>query len=184
MNSEHAAFCSSQEWAEAIRVHVIPGVVGALELGEDVLEIGPGYGPTTAELRQLTPKLTAIEIDEQLADRLAGLYPDVTVVRGNAAELPFEDERFSAAVCFTMLHHVATVDLQDQIFAETHRVLRPGGVFAGSDSTASDDLREFHHDDIYNPIDPTGLADRLRRAGFADPEVTVDEDHFRFQARA
>ena len=72
-----------------------------------------------------------------------------------------------------MLHHVPTPELQDRLFAEVARVLRPGGVFVAADSMASDGLREFHHDDVYQPVDPAGLTDRLRTAGFVDVDVNV-----------
>lgn len=75
-----------------------------------------------------------------------------------------------------MLHHVPTVELQDQLLAEVARVLRPGGVLIGSDSSPSDDLRDFHEDDTYNPIEPDGFADRLVAAGFAEATVQVRED--------
>jgi hypothetical protein len=41
---------------------------------------------------------------------------------------------------------------------------------------ASDGLREFHHDDVYQPIDPAGLTDRLGTAGFVDAHVHVYQD--------
>jgi SAM-dependent methyltransferase len=34
----------------------------------------------------------------------------------------------------TMLYHVPTIELQDRLIREARRVLRPGGIFAGSDS--------------------------------------------------
>ena len=95
-----------------------------------------------------------------------------------------EDFRFSSAFCFTMPHHVHTPAAQDAIFAETHRVLRPGGVFVGSDSIASAGLRAFHHHDVYTPVDPLTLADRLEVAGFADVSVRVVDDWFAFSAIA
>jgi SAM-dependent methyltransferase len=107
------------------------------------------------------------------------------VLQGSGDDLPFEDERFTAVVCFTMLHHVHTPRMQDDLFAQARRVLRPGGVFAGSDSIASSGLRGFHHDDVYVPVDPTGLPARLEAAGFTDVEVSVPEpEWFTFQARA
>ena len=124
-------------------------------------------------------------MDESLAAALSTSYPGVTVVQGSGDDLPFEDERFTAVVCFTMLHHVHTPRMQDDLFAQARRVLRPGGVFAGSDSIASSGLRGFHHDDVYVPVDPTGLPARLEAAGFTDVEVLVPEpEWFTFQARA
>ena len=97
-------------------------------------------------------------------------------MQGDATDLEFEADRFSGATAFFMLHHVPTPELQDRLFAEVARVLRPGGVFVAADSMASDGLREFHHDDVYQPVDPAGLADRLRAAGLVDVEVSVYQD--------
>ena len=70
-----------------------------------------------------------------------------------------------------MLHHVPTAVAQDAIFAELGRVLRPGGVLVAADAVYSEDLLEFHEGDTYNPIDPDGLAARLRAAAFERIEI-------------
>jgi SAM-dependent methyltransferase len=185
MNDGHAQLCSSPEWAEYIATEVLPAAVGTLSLGEEVLEIGPGYGASTRVLVDAVPRLTALEVDEQLAADLAAGYPAVDVVHGSGDALPFEDGRFTAVVCFTMLHHVDSTDRQDQLFAEACRVLAPGGVFAGSDSTGTDARRGFHADDTYVPVEPAALPDRLRAAGFRDVTVDVpDPEFFTFVARA
>ena len=185
MNDGHAELCSSPEWAEHIATNVLPAALGALDLGDEVLEIGPGYGASTRVLVGTVPGLTALEVDESLARELASAYPGVEVVHGSGDDLPFADGRFSAVVCFTMLHHVHSPQVQDALFAEAGRVLRAGGVFAGSDSIASDGLRGFHEGDVYVPVDPGGLPARLAAAGFTDVEVTVPEpEWFTFLARA
>jgi SAM-dependent methyltransferase len=91
---------------------------------------------TTDILRDRTPRLTSIEIDPRLADTLKYRLQDtnVTVVEGDATAMPFADGSFSGAVSFTMLHHVPSPALQDRLLAEVYRALKPGGVFAGSDS--------------------------------------------------
>lgn len=180
MNADHAALCASDEWAEHIRDVVIPEAVGSLDVGDDVLEIGPGYGATTAQLRHLVTRLSAVELDEALAGKLAERFPDVAVVRASAASMPLDSAAFDAVVCFTMLHHVASAQLQDELFSETRRVLRPGGLFVGSDSLANDGLRDFHHDDIYVPVDPETLTRRLHAAGFAGVRVGVNDNRERF----
>ena len=58
---------------------------------------------------------------------------NVEVVETDATAMPFPDGSFSTVLSFTMLHHVPSVTLQDQLLAEAWRVLRPGGVFAGTD---------------------------------------------------
>jgi SAM-dependent methyltransferase len=184
MNTGHAKLCSSREWAEHIADVVLPEALDGLVLGDDVLEIGPGYGATTARLWQIAPKLTAIEIDQALAVDLAERFPAIEVVHGDAARLPFASDRFSAVVCLTMLHHVASKSAQGSIFAEARRVLRPGGIFAGSDSMASRGLAAFHGHDTYVPVDPRTLPRRLRRAGFVASDVRVTSPGERFTFRA
>jgi SAM-dependent methyltransferase len=186
MNEDHAVLCSSSEWAEHIAGTVLPAALGALTLGDDVLEIGPGYGASTRELVDKVASLTALEVDETLANDLATAFPRVTVVQGSGDHLPFEDGRFSAVVCFTMLHHVLTPQMQDGLFAEARRVLMPGGVFAGSDSIDNPDWRDLHAGDTCTPVDPTDLPRRLTTAGFVDIDVREAEPGywFVFAARA
>ena len=93
---------------------------------------------------------------------------------GSGADLSYPDESFDSVGCFTMLHHVPTLALQNKILAEAFRVLRPGGVLIGSDSLPSTDLHDFHADDIYNPIDPASLLSRLQTLGFSEITLMVD----------
>lgn len=184
MNEGHATLCSSPQWAEYIATEVLPSAVGELALGSEVLEIGPGYGASTRVLVEAVPRLTALEVDARLAADLATGYPAVEVVHGSGDALPFDDGRFTAVVCFTMLHHVDSVERQDRLFAEAHRVLAADGVFAGSDSTATDGRRGFHAGDTYVPVDPDDLVGRLTAAGFRDVSVDVpDPEWFTFVAR-
>jgi SAM-dependent methyltransferase len=184
VNNAHLEYCASDEWRDVLRQFVIPYAVADARLGDDVLEVGPGPGLTTDLLRPELPRITAIELDEELAaslrTRLAGT--NVEVVHGDATAMPFEDGRFSGAVSFTMLHHVPTNDLQDQLFAEVARVLREDATFVASDSVAEDGLAEFHAGDIYNPVDPTTVEARMRAAGFA--QVAVRWNEFGWAAHA
>jgi ubiquinone/menaquinone biosynthesis C-methylase UbiE len=185
VNAEHRVGCASDEWRAVVREQIIPWAVGAADLGDDVLEVGPGYGATTDVLRELVARLTAVEIDDELAsalaERLVGTNVDVVV--GDATALDLPDERFTGATSFSMLHHVHSEDAQDQLFAEVARVLQSGGVFVASDSLDSPGLREFHHDDIFVPIDPSDLEHRLGSAGFVDIDVRENEWAWTAQAR-
>jgi SAM-dependent methyltransferase len=64
------------------------------------------------------------------------------------------DNRFSAATCFALLHHMPSEAAQDQLFGELHRVLRSGGSFVATDSLDTDRIRQAHVDDTYVPLDP------------------------------
>jgi SAM-dependent methyltransferase len=184
MNEQHLTLCSSAEWAEAVQKWIIPWVLDGVDLGDDVLEVGPGPGLTTDVLHTMVDRLTAVEIHpelaEALASRLAGTNVDVVCADATQTSLP--EGRFSGAVCLTMLHHVPTVEAQDGVFAEIHRLLRPGGVLAGQDSLASPELRDLHVDDVYLPIDPPGLQARLEAVGFSTVAVDTNEYAVRFRA--
>ena len=184
MNDNHARVCTSPEWAQHIQTDILPTLTRDVDLGDQMLEIGPGPGAATEWLRGRVGSLTAIEIDEDASALLAARYAgtNVEVVTGSAAELPYPDASYDSVGCFTMLHHVPTLALQNKILAEACRVLRPGGVLIGSDSLASNDLHHFHADDNYNPIDPASLIGRLQILGFAAVTVAVGDDVLTFTA--
>lgn len=177
MNEAHRVICASDEWRAVVEGEILPWAIGSVDLGDDLIEVGPGPGLTTDVLRTRVGRLTAVELDPDLASRLAARLAgsNVEVVEGDATDLPFEADRFSAGVSFTMLHHVPTAELQDRLFAELARVVAPGGMVVFSDSVGSDDLRAFHDGDVYNPVDPATVGDRLEGAGLVDVAVQANE---------
>jgi SAM-dependent methyltransferase len=185
MNEGHLQYLASPEWAKAVEDELLPWVEAAGDLGDEVLEIGPGPGITTDLLRKRVRKVTAVEVDpslgEPLRERLAGTNVDVVVADALQAGLP--EEHFSAAACFSVLHHMASVDQQDRLFAELHRVLRPGGIFVGQDSLDLDMIRLGHADDTFTPVDPDQLGVRLGLVGFGETTIDLLGYHFRFCSR-
>jgi len=184
MNRVHRWLCRSSGWKRMLEETILPSVVGGLDLGDNVLEIGPGPGLTTDWLRQRLNRLTAVEIDPELADSLANRMrgTNVRVIRGDGTALPFKDQCFSGAVAFTMLHHVRSVGLQNKLFEEVRRVIRPGGVFAGVDSTDGLLMRLLHIRDTLVPVDPSALPARLAAAGFTKISVNTNGRGFSFSA--
>jgi SAM-dependent methyltransferase len=184
MNRFHRWYCRTSHWQRTVEERLLPWVLAGAELGPDVLEIGPGPGLTTDSLARRVPRLTALEIDPALAAALRRRHgPAVRVLEGDATAMPFADASFSGAVACTMLHHVPSAVAQDRLLAEVRRVLRPGGVFAGSDSTSSLLFRLAHVRDTMQLVDPAGFAGRLARAGFRNPDVRIARGAFRFRAR-
>lgn len=185
MNEGHIKVLSSPEWARMLETDLLPWLLTVAELGDDVLEVGPGPGLTTDLLRTRIPKVTAVELDADLAQALAARLAgtNVTVIHADATESGLEADRFSAATSFGMLHHIPTVKDQDRLFAELYRVLRPGGIFVGTDSIDNEGIRSFHADDVFVPVDPATLAARLDAAGFRDVAVADGGYQIRFSAR-
>jgi ubiquinone/menaquinone biosynthesis C-methylase UbiE len=185
MNVAHDVICSSRWWARGVEQRLLPWALDGAELGADVLELGPGFGATTRELARRVGRLSVIEPQRGYCERLRSELGDrVTVVQGDATQMPFGDAVFSGVVCFTMLHHVPSPQLQDCLLREAARVLRPGGTLAGTDSLAAGLLfKAIHIGDDLEPVDPAALAGRLLAAGFVDPRVDTDERSLRFRAR-
>jgi ubiquinone/menaquinone biosynthesis C-methylase UbiE len=184
LNRLHNWLCRSARWRRTIEQRV-PWVLANADLGENVLELGPGPGLTTDRLRLAARHITAIEIDSKLAKSLSSRLcgSNVAVVAGDATAMPFSDAQFSGAVSFTMLHHVPSPRLQDKLLSEVWRVVKPGGVFVGSDSLQSLFMRLIHLGDTLVPVDPDAFAVRLEAAGFEVLEMEKKRDAFRFFAR-
>jgi hypothetical protein len=51
MNPDHESLCGGPEWAEYLQTEILPAATAGVDLGKDMLEIGPGPGAATAWLR-------------------------------------------------------------------------------------------------------------------------------------
>jgi ubiquinone/menaquinone biosynthesis C-methylase UbiE len=184
MNRVHGLICSSGWWARTVERRLLPWALAGVELEGDVLEIGPGFGATTRVLARRTDALTVLELQPSYCTRLRReLGARVDVVEGDATAMPFADASFDTVVCFTMLHHVPSPAQQDRMLGEVTRVLRPGGVFAGSDSVGTGRFfKLLHVGDTLVPLPVEGVTSRLEHAGLRDPHVSVGGNSFRFRA--
>jgi SAM-dependent methyltransferase len=100
--------------------------------GERILEIGPGTGYYTLDLAAWVGTEGAVEVfdlQQEMLDhtvrraRERGLW-NVNPTKGDAQELPFEDDSFDAAILVATLGEIPD---QDAALREVARVLRPGG---------------------------------------------------------
>ena len=185
VNENHLRMLASPRWAEVLRTQVLPWLESVGELGDDVLEIGPGPGLTTDLLLTLTGRITAVEVDADLAAQLARRLADsdVEVINASAERTDLAADRFSAAACFAVLHHTEPAAAQDRVFAELLRVLRPGGILVGSEGYDNERTRRAHDGDQFVPVDPEALPRRLEAIGFSDVAIEHGELDYRFHAR-
>ena len=177
VNENHANLLGTPEWAAHLHDDILPVVTSGVDLGEDMLEIGPGPGAATEWLRHRVRRLVAVELDADAAAALRERFADTNVssVGGDATALDYPDGSFDSVGMFTMLHHVPTHTLQNALLAEALRALRPGGTLVGSDSLASDGLHHFHAGDTYNPVEPAALLTRLQTLGFGPITITIGD---------
>jgi ubiquinone/menaquinone biosynthesis C-methylase UbiE len=180
MNRFHRWFCRSGHWKRSIH-EILSWAMRDLDLGNSVLEVGPGPGVSTDWLLQRTETMDCLEIDTLLAravERRLGIA-NVRVRCGDASAMPYPDRSFSAVVSFMMLHHMPTPGAQDQFFSEALRVLRPGGVLLAVDSLPSVLMRIVHLGDTMVLVNPDTAPQRLASVGFQECQVEIGSHRFR-----
>jgi SAM-dependent methyltransferase len=185
MNDFHLQMLASPAWAQMLEQDLMPWIDQVADLGDDLLEIGPGPGLSTDLLRQRAAQVTAVEVDRSLADALKRRLAEtnVEVIYGDAAISMFADNRFSGAACFGVLHHVVSPERQDELLAEVLRVLRPGASLVVEDGYDNEGTRARHADDVFVPLDLDALPDRLKAIGYVDVVLDQAVYDIRFCAR-
>jgi arsenite methyltransferase len=117
-----------------------PFSLGALEPGEDVLDIGCGAGMDSligAQMVGSTGSVTGIDMTPEMVAkarhsiREMGLET-VTIVEGSAERLPFGDAGFDVVISNGVIDLIPD---KDAVFSEIVRVLRPGGRIQLADVT-------------------------------------------------
>jgi SAM-dependent methyltransferase len=184
LNRIHHWYCRSGAWRRIVETEVMPWALDGAVLRGPALEIGPGPGVTTDYLSSRVQPLTALERDPILARQLQQRFRNthVRAIQGDATAMPFASGTFRSVFCFTMLHHVPSVSLQDRVIREALRVLAPGGVLVGADSRMSLRMKIFHWFDTLVIVDPQSFPERLSKAGFTDPHIELSGARFRFCA--
>jgi SAM-dependent methyltransferase len=94
--------------------------------GPEVLNGGAGQGTLSRRLAELGFEVTSTDVSPEAVELLRERAPGV-VLEADLASLPFEDERFDAAVLGEVLEHIED---DRGALAEVARVLRPHGVLA------------------------------------------------------
>lgn len=93
--------------------------------GSRLADIGGGTGNYAAALRAARFEPTVLDVSHAMLERARA--KGLTIVRGNAARLPFASRSFDAVAMISMLHLVSDWHMA---LVEARRVLRPGGKLA------------------------------------------------------
>jgi SAM-dependent methyltransferase len=184
MNAFEHFFCSSRLWRVISERQLLPWVLSGAQLGDHVLEIGAGYGAATPYLNERVAHITSLEYDRNVLLRMKSRNGSGarTPVQGDGARLPFTGATFSSAVAILVLHHLKSVEQQDQMFAEVFRALRPGGVFLAFEIGDTLLNRAIHLRSTFTPLAPGSVFARLTAAGFSKVSVDFRRAGFRLTA--
>jgi ubiquinone/menaquinone biosynthesis C-methylase UbiE len=105
-----------------------------LKAESHVLDIGSGLGgPARTVAEAYGCQVTGIDLTPAFCDAATamstwvGLSNRVAFKQGDATNLPFGNNAFDAAMTIHVAMNIAT---KDKMYAEAHRVLKPGGIFA------------------------------------------------------
>lgn len=126
-----------------VRANILPSVLSEVK-GEQILDIGCGFGKLTVELAKQNPNSNVFGIDlydslirqAQMNANALGVQ-NVEFRTGSVYTLPFETELMDSITCFLMLHHLE--DIKTALL-EIRRILKPGGQL-----TAVEPLEGHHH---------------------------------------
>jgi SAM-dependent methyltransferase len=124
-----------------------PWVLGRLEPGQRVLDIGSGAGmDSLIAALQVGPEgsVTGIDMTPEMLEKarrgVAELgVSNVTFIEGEAESLPFEDASFDVVLSNSVIDLIPD---KDAVFGEIYRVLVPGGRMQIADVTIQQPVSE------------------------------------------
>jgi arsenite methyltransferase len=161
-----------------------PTAVAELRSGETVLDLGSGGGiDVLLSARRVGPEGFAYGLDMteemlELARRNADEAgaTNVEFLQGYIEEIPLADESVDVIISNCVINLSAD---KGAVFAEMHRVLRPGGRIGISDIVAEDALTPDERAErgswvgcIAGALSVTEYTEGLEKAGFADVSLT------------
>ena len=191
-HGHHASVLRSHEWRTA--ENSAPHLLGRLEPGQRLLDLGCGPGTITADLAERVAPGEVVGVDPSakvidraranVADRPGGAPAGLRFEVGDGYHLAHDDGSFDVVHAHQVLQH-----LTDPVAAlrEARRVLAPGGLLAVRDSDygafvwSPDDPRLDRWLDLYHLVTRANRAEAdagrylpawVRAAGFADLEVS------------
>jgi arsenite methyltransferase len=130
-----------------------PFSMGALQPGEDVLDVGCGAGMDSLVAAQMvgaTGSVTGIDMTPEMVAKARGSIAEmglgnVRIVEGSAEHLPFDDASFDVVISNGVIDLIPD---KDAVFSEITRVLRSGGRIQLADVTIQNPVSEESKRDI------------------------------------
>lgn len=158
----------------------------------EVFDLGCGTGLELEEYFSLNPsvRITGIDLLIAMLNALAKKFSDkdLHLINGSYFDIPFESERYTAAVSVESLHHF-TEKQKGSLYQRLFHALREGGYFILTDYFAESDKLEKEYfenlrrlkkeqnitdNDLYHcdtPLTVEHEMELLRNAGFSNVEI-------------
>ena len=141
-----------------------------------IVELGCGGGRNTAELLKRYPngKVSALDYSPLSVEKTKEYNKDMiasgrcTVIQGNVAELPFDNESFELATAFETVYFWPGLE---HCFSEVCRVLKPGGKFMICNESDGTDETSLKYEKIIEGMKcytVDELTSALKTAGFTE----------------
>ena len=147
-----------------------------------ILDVATGSGRTLKQLRGAFTKEKIIGLDlsgsylKEASRFISNLEGDlIELVKGNAEELPFEDNSHQAISCVYLFHELPRT-VREKVLKEFFRVLEPGGVLVIADSIQENDspdfiqiMENFHksfHEPFYCDYIKEDINSKIEEIGF------------------
>jgi len=147
-----------------------------------ILDVATGSGRTLKQLRGAFPKEKIIGLDlsdsylKEASRHISSLGGDlIELIKGNAEELPFEDNSFQGVSCVYLFHELPRT-VRENVLKEFIRVLEPGGTLVLADSIQIKDSPEFlsimegfyknFHEPFYCDYINDDIDNKMNKIGF------------------
>lgn len=146
MSAFFAARISGYEEHMSVWSHAYARFADALPQNcKKILDLGCGTGLELASVFERFPnvEITGIDLSESMLAVLSEKYKekDIHLVCGDYFSVPFDEDRYDAAISFESLHHFAPA-LKQMLFQKIYGALKPNGVFLECDYIACCDEEE------------------------------------------
>ncbi len=149
-----------------------------------ILDVATGSGRTLKQLRGAFPKekITGIDLSGSYLKEASRFISDldgdlIELVKGNAEELPFEDNSMQGITCVYLFHELPKI-VREKVLKEFLRVLEPGGALVIADSIQTNDspkfikiMENFHksfHEPFYSDYIRDDINSKIEEIGFSN----------------
>ncbi len=177
--------------ADSMRRRIIKPIKEGLEFFRDrkkssikILDVATGSGRTLKQLRAAFPKekITGIDLSDSYLKEASRYISDldgdlIQLIKGNAEELPFENDSFQCISCVYLFHELPRT-IRAKVLNEFFRVLEPGGILVLADSIQISDSPDFtsvmesfyksFHEPFYCDYIKEDIDSKIEDVGFKD----------------